>query len=131
MNTQTNTTEPGRIAESTRRPAATTTFRPAADIVETEQGFTVQLDMPGCSPDGIEITHLGNELTVRGRVQAREPAGTTLAREYGVGDFARSFRLGEGIDASAIDARYAGGVLTLTLPKAQATRTRKIDVRTN
>lgn len=109
-------------------------YRPAADIIETEHGFTVRLDMPGLASDDIDISVAGNELTITGRVAARVPASQDarpLVREYGVGDFVRTFRLGEGINASDISAEYTHGVLTLSLPKAEDRRPRKINVRVN
>lgn len=110
------------------------TFRPAADIAETDNAFTVRLDIPGASPEGIDVRVSGNELAISAKVAPRFPAGKSavaLHREYGVGDFARSFRLGEGIDASNINASYEHGVLTLTLPKSDRVKARKIDVRVN
>ncbi len=112
---------------------ATTIYRPAADIFETELAFTVILDMPGVQPEGIEVTMTGNELSITGKVPLRRPvaAAGLLHREYGVGDFARTFRLGEGIDRAAIAASYEAGVLTLTLPKSDRARARKINVTVN
>lgn len=116
--------------------ASTTTFRPAADIAETDQAFTVRLDIPGASAEGIDVRVEGNELAITAKVPARTPVTTggdavPLHREYGVGDFARSFRLGEGIDTASIGAAYEHGVLTLTLPKTDRVKARKIDVRVN
>lgn len=114
-------------------------FRPAADITESDQAFTVRLDVPGASSEGIDIRFEGNQLSINAKVPQRTPSNppgsnsnpTPLHREYGVGNYARTFRVGEGIDADAIGAKYQHGVLTLTLPKADRVRTRKIDVRTN
>jgi len=111
----------------------TTIYRPAVDIIETELAFTVKLDMPGVLPEGIEVTMTGNELSIIGKVPMRRPvaAAGLLHREYGVGDFARTFRLGEGIERAAIVATYESGVLTLTLPKADRAKARKISVTIN
>jgi HSP20 family protein len=51
-----------------------------------------------------------------------------LLREYGIGDYRRTFRVSEQIDASRISAQYRHGVLTLRLPKAERARPRKIKV---
>lgn len=114
-------------------------FRPAADITESDQAFTVRLDVPGASSEGIDIRFEGNQLSINAKVPQRSPSNppgstsnpTPLHREYGVGNYARTFRVGEGIDAAAISAKYQHGVLTLALPKADGARARKIDVRTN
>lgn len=116
--------------------APATTFRPAADISETDHAFTVRLDIPGAAAEGIDVRVEGNELAITAKVPARTPVTTAgdavpLHREYGVGDFARSFRLGEGIDTANIGASYEHGVLTLTLPKSDRVKARKIDVRVN
>lgn len=120
-------------AETCMPVEATTIYRPAADIVETEAAFTVKLDMPGVMPEAIEVTMTGSELSIIGKVMPRRPvaAAGLLHREYGVGDFARTFRLGEGIERGAIIAAYEAGVLTLTLPKADRAKARKINVTIN
>ena len=108
-------------------------YRPAVDIVETNEAYTVSLDMPGCTPESIDVQVEGTQLNVTGKVRARHtPApGSEALREYGVGDFARSFRVGTGVDLTNIQARYELGVLTLRLPKAEQARTRRITVSTN
>lgn len=121
------------VRETTLPVEATTIYRPAVDIFETELAFTVKLDMPGVTPEGIEVTMTGNELSILGKVPLRRPvaAAGLLHREYGVGNFARTFRLGEGIDRAAILASYEAGVLTLTLPKSDRAKARKISVTIN
>ena len=72
------------------------------------------------------------QLTIRATIEPRQPEQTDYAlREYGVGDFLRTFQVGESIDASRINAEVEAGVLTLHMPKAEAARVRKIAVRSN
>jgi HSP20 family molecular chaperone IbpA len=62
-------------------------------------------------------------------VPQRSLPGRQLVQEYGIGDYRRSFRLGEGFDASQISAEYRKGVLTIHVPRLAAVRPRKIEVR--
>ena len=68
---------------------------------------------------------------LHGRVEPRQNEGTTnyLLHEYGVGDYYRSFRLGEGIDPDKIEAHLKDGVMKLHLPKSEATKPKKIAVQ--
>jgi len=87
--------------------------------------------MPGAHPDQIDINFENGVLTINGRVEKRLPEGASVLHcEYGVGDFFRSFQLGETIDPERITAEYKDGVLTVHLPKTEAAKPRKISVRT-
>jgi len=116
----------------TERLRAGRTYVPNVDIVEQEDKFLLLADMPGVRPDDLEINYERGELTLRGRVAPRQDPERTdyLLREYGVGDFDRSFRIGEGIDADKIEAELRDGVLTLHLPKTQELVPRKITLKT-
>ena len=115
-------------AESTRPGPV---FTPAMDIFETESAITVLADMPGVRADGLGIDLRENVLTIEGRVA--EVGGQNeqvLLREYETGSFRREFRLTNLIDQNRIDASLTDGMLRLTLPKVEAARPRKIEVRT-
>jgi HSP20 family protein len=114
-----------------REPArAGRVYRPNVDILERERELLVRADMPGATADAIDILYENGLLTLHGKVEPRTTEGQrALLLEYRVGDFQRSFRLGETIDASAISAEYVGGVLTVRLPKAEASVPRKIEVK--
>jgi HSP20 family protein len=104
-------------------------YRPAVDILELADELVVHADVPGASSDGIDINFEDGSLTIYAKVADRPPTGPVLLREYGVGDFRRTFRVSEQIDASRISAQYHDGVLTLHLPKADRARPRKIQVQ--
>lgn len=103
-------------------------FVPRADIREMEAELTLTADMPGVTVQDVDIQYERGELRIHGRVQPRERPGTSLLREYEVGDYYRAFRIGEGVDASAITADVKDGVLALHLPKTEECRPRRIAV---
>jgi HSP20 family protein len=116
-----------RPAESTRGVAV---YRPLADIRDTDQGIVLSLDMPGVNRDGVEIDLERRVLTIRGRARVTSPEGyRRVYTEYGEGDYERVFTLSEEIDESAIRAEMSNGVLTLTLPRAEAAKPRRIEVK--
>ena len=104
-------------------------YRPDVDILELADELVVHADVPGARNDDIDISFEDGALTIYAKVGERPPSGPLLLREYGVGDYRRTFRVSEQIDASRISAQYADGVLTLHLPKAEKARPRKIQVQ--
>ncbi len=124
---ETKQTEETGSAERTRGGLV---YRPNVDILETKDELTLVADMPGVSSESIDIDFKDGLLTVQGKVGPRYGEGTAfLLNEYGVGDFHRTFRVSEQIDANRIHAQYADGVLTVHLPKVEAAKPRKIEVR--
>jgi len=104
-------------------------FRPNVDILERADELTVLADVPGATPDGIDIHFEEGTLAIHAKVPPRNSDVDFLVREYGVGDFYREFRVNETIDAAKISAEFADGVLTLHLPKVEAVKPRKIAVK--
>jgi HSP20 family protein len=104
-------------------------FSPRIDIVETECELILFADLPGVSPAQLEIHYEDGQLTIHGHVTPRPQAALQVAQEYGVGDFHRSFAIGESIDASRIVAELKRGELTLRLPKVQRVQPRRIHVQ--
>ena len=104
-------------------------YRPRVDIVERDAELLVLADMPGVGANDVDVQFNDGVLTIFGRVAERQPAQTEyLSREYGVGDYYRSFQVSDQIDTQKISADLAQGVLTLHLPKAEAAKPRKIAV---
>jgi len=105
-------------------------YRPNVDIYELPDELVVQADVPGAKNDQIDINFEDGSLTIHALVPDRqESQGPYLRKEYGVGDFYRTFRVSEQIDAARISAEYTAGVLTLHLPKVEAAKPRKISVK--
>jgi len=114
--------------ETTREEAA---YTPAVDIVEKADEIVIFADMPGMSASDVNILFEKGILTIHGRVKPRQQIETRfLLHEYGIGDFRRSFEIGELIDAERISAQCTQGVLALHLPKVPAARPRRIEVKT-
>jgi len=106
-------------------------YRPLVDIIELQDELQLVVDMPGVKAKDIDIGFEDGELHLHGPVTPRQtPETQYLLQEYGVGDFDRTFRVSEQIDASKIRAEYADGVLKLHLPKAESAKPRKIAVQT-
>lgn len=104
-------------------------YRPNVDIIETADELLVMADVPGADAKDIDINFESGTLTLHARVNTRQNAETDyLLREYGTGDFVRTFQVSEQIDASRISAEVADGVLTLHLPKVEAVKPRTIKV---
>ncbi|HET6182415.1 MAG TPA: Hsp20/alpha crystallin family protein [Acetobacteraceae bacterium] len=104
-------------------------YRPLTDIVETDRGVFMMLEMPGVVPDAVEITLENRVLTIRGKVEPVRLGNLGLAyAEYGEGDFERAFTLSEDFDPDRIEAEMRGGVLTLTLPRAPEAQPKRIAV---
>jgi HSP20 family molecular chaperone IbpA len=113
-------------AERTRDCAC---FVPRADIYETGDEIVVLVDMPGVDENSVEVTLEESVLTIKGIVEPVAPAGLALAHaEYRVGDFERSFTLGDRIDRDGIEATVKNGVLEMILPKSTESKLRKISV---
>lgn len=106
------------------------TYVPLVDIYETPEGTTVVAEMPGVSKDDVRVEVDKGVLTIGGRTTWSEP-GEQYARTYvgfGPGEFYRTFALSDEVDRDRISANMNNGVLTLTLPKAEAARPKKIHV---
>ena len=101
---------------------------PEVNIFETKDGYAVEAEMPGVSKDGLEVTLEGNELTIVGHRHNEVVNGTPIFRERNLADYRRAFELDPAIDAKRIAAKMDQGVLTLTLPKSEGVKPRRITV---
>jgi HSP20 family protein len=108
---------------------------PALDVAERGDAYLVHVELPGVNPEQVDISFEQNVLTIRGTKPAsfetpNEGELRVFAAERVHGSFERAVRLPEFIDAERIEASYAYGVLTVTVPKAVAAQPRKINIKT-
>jgi HSP20 family protein len=113
---------------STSEQSQTEYVAPEVNIFETKDGYVVEAEMPGVNKEGLEITVEGNELTIVGRRNAEQVNGQTLFRERRLTDYRRSFELDPAIDTAKISAKIDQGIVTVTLPKSEKVKPRKITV---
>ena len=115
-------------AQSASGPGTARAF-PTVNVWESGDELYAEAEVPGLKSDDIEISVIGNELTIKGRRGAGNPEGASYhRRERGVGEFTRLLRLPVEVDSDKVQAALRDGVLTLTLPKAAAAKPRKIQV---
>ena len=101
---------------------------PLANILETKDGYVLEAEMPGVSKEGLEITVTNGELVIIGRRTPAEAHGQPVYRESRTADYRRVFEFDASVDAAKITAKIDRGVLTLTLPKSESVKPRKIVV---
>jgi len=125
MNQMTQAPEKTPQTTAQRMPAKAV---PRANILETKESYVLELEMPGVTKDGVEITVENNELTIIGHRTDTELKGEAIYRESRPMDYRRVFDLDPSIDTSHITAKVDQGILMLTLPKAESVKPRKITV---
>lgn len=106
---------------------------PAMDVAERGDAYLVQAELPGVSPDQVDLSFEQNVLTVRGTKPAsfdvaNEGELRVFAAERVSGTFERAVRLPEFVNADKISANFTNGLLTITIPKAEAAQPRKIAI---
>ena len=104
-------------------------YVPRVDVRENAEAFVVVDDLPGADEKSVEATVQKRVLTIEGWTQLEKPqGGEELGREFGAGRFRRDFTLPDAVDPERIQARVKNGVLTVTIPKKEEVKARKIQV---
>ena len=101
----------------------------AADVWADDQTVVIALSAPGLDVASIEVTTVGETVSVRAKPAAENPTGRWLRRERAPAELARTFQLPFAVDAERAQARYVDGILTLTLTRPEADKPRRIAVR--
>ena len=99
------------------------------DAYATEDAFVLVANVPGINPEAVEITFEGEELTIRGAFGPQPEGVEFLKRELYHGGFERRLTFNVPVNADAIEATYEMGVLTLRVPKAEASKPKQIKVQ--
>lgn len=100
------------------------------DVAEDEEQYIVKASLPGLDPEDLDITYTNKVLTIKGEVRGEEETEKRRyhMRERWYGSFSRSIQLPANVNANAIEAKYDKGILTLTMPKTEEEKPRRISV---
>ena len=108
-----------------------TGFSPAFDVSETDEQLTVKAELPGIAEKDIDISISDGILTIKGEKKHEKEEEDahyhTVERRYG--SFSRTMRLPTDVDTEKVDATFKDGILRLTLPKTEASKPRKIEIK--
>jgi HSP20 family protein len=108
---------------------------PAAEVLDTETGFRITLELPGVTKESIDVKATDRSLVINAERRQPSPDGsspvakqTSLISEFRYGTWSRSFRFPGGINRESLQAHYRDGLLTVTAPKAQNLTTVQVQV---
>ena len=101
---------------------------PAADIIETDSAYVIEIELPGVRREDVDVNLNGNELVVTGEVKERKHEGLFRRRTRSVGEFEFRVTLPGYLREGDIEASLAYGVLNVYVPKAESTKSSKITV---
>ena len=102
------------------------------DMIETKDSVIVKMSAPGVKPEDIDISVVGESLTIKGETKSEEQfeEGSYIRKERRFGSFQRTLSLPTSVASDKAKAEFENGVLTLTLPKAEEARPKSIKVTT-
>lgn len=106
-------------------------WRPTVDVREENDAYLFDVELPGVTPEQVEVTADGGVLTVRGEkaIERSEDGGGWHVVERLAGAFQRSFQLPANVLEDRIDARFSNGLLTVRVPKQEAPKPKRIEVK--
>ncbi|MEU1466106.1 Hsp20/alpha crystallin family protein [Streptomyces sp. NPDC005727] len=116
------------LLESTVGAAPAVAWTPLADVSESEDAFHIEIELPGVKSKDIDVEANGPELVVTGEIKERERKGVLRRSTRRVGAFEYRLRLPGELDAQNIKAEMHDGVLSITVPKAEAARPRRVQI---
>ena len=101
------------------------------DVLREDDSIVVRASLPGVKPEEIEVTVEDGLLTIQGQtgVEGEDGEGNYVVRERRVGKFHRAFRLSDAVDTSKAESHYEDGVLTVTFPKVEAKKAKRLEVK--
>jgi HSP20 family protein len=113
------------------RPATAGAWSPALDVEENQDGFVLHIELPGVRPADVEVSLEENILTVSGERSFYDERDTESFRrvERRFGRFHRAVRLPDRVSGDDVEAEFKDGMLTITVPKAEEAKPRRIEVK--
>lgn len=104
---------------------------PTVDVTETDREVTVRAEVPGLDPDDLDISVIGQVLTISGeKKESSEKKGEDYYHsERRFGSFRRSVSLPASVDSEKVSAKHKNGVVTIVLPKVESERPKRIPVK--
>jgi len=102
---------------------------PPVDIYDEDDKVILMADMPGVNPETLDVRYERGQLTIQGRQEAPSDMGPPVLGEFELGDYHRTFTIGEEIDPAKITAEIKNGVLRIDLLKVEARKPQKILVK--
>lgn len=105
---------------------------PAIDVAETDNAYIVRAELPGVRKEDLDVTINDGVLTINAETRyehSEQEKGRVIRQERRYGKYVRSMRLGGEVDESKVTADYTDGILTLTLPKSEEVKPKKIEVK--
>lgn len=114
-----------------RVPAAELGWTPGVEVYEKDDKFVVRAELPGMKKEELDISVLGDTLTIKGERKAKsEVKDEDYYRcELCYGKFSRSVALPGAVEAGKVEANYENGILEVTLPKAEEAKPKKVEVK--
>ncbi|MFE9172924.1 Hsp20/alpha crystallin family protein [Streptomyces kebangsaanensis] len=116
------------LLESAVGAAPAAAWTPLADVSESEDAFHIEIELPGVKSKDIDVEANGPELVVTGEIKERERKGVLRRSTRRVGAFEYRLRLPGELDTHKIKAEMQDGVLSITVPKAEAARPRRVQI---
>ena len=103
-------------------------IKPAVDIIESEEGLTLLADIPGAAKDTLDVNVEKGILTISAPVSCTMP-GRPVYTEFELAPYYRQFSIPESLAHDKAAADLSNGILTLRVPKAEAAKPRKIEIK--
>ena len=106
-------------------------WAPSVDVSESDGSVVVKAELPGMESKDLDVDLTGNVLTIKGekKVEEEKEEERVYCRERFYGTFQRSFRLPAGVESDKVEANFKNGVLTVSVPKSEESKQRKIEIK--
>ena len=106
---------------------------PPLNVWSSAEGLAIDAEMPGVDPQDVEISVVGDELSLHGKVNVQEPTAgeTVLRRERPAGEFQRTLQLPFRANTGAVKATFKNGILRIAVPRSEEEKPRKIAIEAN